>query len=481
MDREALAGLGREELLEVVVRQQQEVIERQRELIEGLERQVALQAARIAELEAELVRLGRPPKTPGNSSVPPSAGFKPNRAERRARKRRRGHDGISRRRQKPDVIVRCRPSACRRCGEPLPLAGQRRVGRSQVVELPPLRPVVLEAWQYAAQCRGCGTRTKGTYPAGLEPTRTFGPGVEALLGYFHERHHVGYERLAELCRDVFGLPISEGGIDHALGRLAERARPTYEALGAAVRASPVIGSDETGARVAGRTAWHWVFQTPEASYHVIVPRRNAEAIATFLGEARPEGWVSDLWAPQVRAAAAAHQLCLAHQIRDLTYAAEAAGLDGRVWAIELRHLFGRAIRLGQLREAITPASFARRRLRIENAVDRLVFRTFLPEAAEAGTVSARRLQARYREHRASLFVFLDRPDVPPTNNASEQDLRPSVIHRKVTGGYRSQRGADISAVLTSLLATARKRGHNFLDALRSVAGPSPLRAAGLPT
>ncbi len=479
MDREALARLGREELLEVVVRQQQEVIERQRELLEGLERQVALQAARIAELEAELARLGQPPKTPGNSSVPPSAGVKPNRAERRARKRRGGHDGISRRRQAPDVIVRCRPSACSGCGEPLPLDGQRRVGRSQVIELPPVRPVVVEAWQYAARCRGCGARTKGAYPAGLEPTRTFGPGIEALLGYFRERHHVGYERLVELCRDVFGLRISEGGIDNALGRLAERARPTYEALGAAVRASPVIGSDETGARVAGKTAWHWVFQTPAASYHVIVPRRNADVIAALLGDARPEGWVSDLWAPQVRVDADAHQLCLAHQIRDLTYAVEADGYAGRLWAVELRHVFGRAIHLGAIRDTLAPASFARRRRRIENAVDRLVLRTFL--AHEPATANARRLQARYPEHRASLFVFLDRPDVPPTNNASEQDLRPSVIHRKVTGGYRSQRGADISAILTSLIATARKRGENSLDGLRSLAGPSSLRAAGLPT
>jgi len=481
MDRDALVGLGREELLEVVVRQQQEVIEQQRRLIEGLERQAGLQATRIAELEAEVARLGRPPKTPGNSSVPPSAGFKANRAERRGRKRRRGHDGISRRRRVPDVIVRCRPGACRGCGEPLPVDGQRRVGRTQVVELPPARPVVIEAWQYAARCRGCGARTKGAYPAGLEPARTFGPGVEALLGYLHERHHVGYERLVELCRDVFGLAISEGGIDNALGRLAERARPTYEALGAAVRASPVIGSDETGARVAGETAWQWVFQTPEASYHVIAPRRNAGVIAAFLGDARPEAWVSDLWAPQVAVAADAHQLCLAHQIRDLTYAVEADGYAGRLWAAELRHLLGRAVHLGRTRATLAPASFARRRLRIENAVDRLVFRIFLPETPAADAPNARRLQARYREHRAGLFVFLDRPDVPPTNNASEQDLRPSVIHRKVTGGYRSQRGADASAILTSLFATARKRGENSLDTLRSLAGPSPLRAAGLPT
>jgi transposase len=299
-----------------------------------------------------------------------------------------------------------------------------------------------------------------------------------VLGYFHERHHVSYERLVELCRDVFGLTISEGGIDHALGRLAERARPTYEALGAAVRASPVIGSDETGARVAGKMAWHWVFQTPEASYHVIVPRRNAEVIAAFLGGARSEGWVSDLWSPQLQVDAETHQICLSHQIRNLTYAVEADGYAGRVRAVELRHLFGRAIHLGRLRATITPSSFARRRLRIENAVNRLIFRTFLPHAE---TANARRLQERYREHRASLFVFFARPDVPPTNNASEQDLRPSVIHRKVIGGYRSQRGADVSAILTSLLTTARKRGQNLPDALRSVVDPPPLDAVGLPS
>jgi len=454
MDRDALAELSREQLLELVV-------------------QLAM---RVAELEAQL---GQPPKTPGNSSVPPSSGFKPNRAERRRKARggKRGHQGESRRRQQPDAIVRCRPTICQGCGEPLPVGGQRRVGRSQVIELPPIRPVVVEAWQYAAQCGGCGLRTKGTYPAGLEPTRTFGPQIEALLGYFHERHHVSYERLVEVCRDVFGVTLSEGGIDLALRRLAERARPTYEALGAEVRAGPVIGSDETGARVAGKTAWQWVFQTPDASYHVIVPRRNAEVIAAFLGDTRPESWVSDLWSPQLQVDAETHQICLSHQIRNLTYAVEADGYTGRVWAIELRHLLGRAIHLHQIRETLTPASFARRRRRVENAVDRLVFRTFLPEQPDSA--NARRLQERYREHRASLFVFFDRPDIPPTNNASEQDLRPSVIHRKVTGGYRSQLGADVSAILTSLLTTARKRGQNLLDALRSVAGPSPLAAAGL--
>ncbi len=69
----------------------------------------------------------------------------------------------------------------------------------------------------------------------------------------------------------------------------------------------------------------------------------------------------------------------------------------------------------------------------------------------------------------------------PTNNAAERDLRTSVIHRNVTGGHRSAHGAETSAIVTSPLATARTRGDNLFAALRSVAGPSPLIAAGRAT
>ena len=90
---------------------------------------------RVAALEAER---GRPPRTPGNSSVPPSAGYKPNRAERRRKKRgpKKGHRGFSRRRVAPDVVVRCRPTACRGCGGALAGTGKRRVRRRPVAELP---------------------------------------------------------------------------------------------------------------------------------------------------------------------------------------------------------------------------------------------------------------------------------------------------------------------------------------------------------
>jgi transposase len=226
----------------------------------------------------------------------------------------------------------------------------------------------------------------------------------------------------------------------------------------------------------GRNWWHRVFHKPTASFHVIAPSRGGRVIDVFLDGSEPEVWGSDLWAPQVGTAAGQHQVCLGHQIRDLSYAVEADGLEGRAWASELRHVFGRAIRLHHERDQVRPATFARRRVLIEHATDRLVFGPPLAPKSES-----RRLQKRYQEHRPDLYVFLNRADVEPTNNGSERDLRNSVIHRKVTGGYRSTWGAEASAILTTLLATARKRGDNLVDALRAVAGPSALQVAGTAT
>src|SRR5204862_2568575 len=90
------------------------------------------------------------------------------------------------------------------------------------------------------------------------------------------------------------------------------------------------------------------------------------------------------------------------------------------------------------------------------------------------------LQQRYRLHRDSLYVFLARDDVEPTNNSSERDLRPSVIHRKVIGGFHSAWGAEASAIRTTILATARKQGRNLLDPFRAAAGPSPLQSVPTP-
>src|SRR5215213_1971646 len=129
MEREGLDRLSREELLELLA-QQAEVAAR--------EAAIERRDEKIRALEEELSQFRRPAKTPENSSVPPSRGQKANRGAGRRRKLgpKRGHVGMSRVRSEPDVVIACRPRACAGCGATLAQTGGRRVGRSQVIELP---------------------------------------------------------------------------------------------------------------------------------------------------------------------------------------------------------------------------------------------------------------------------------------------------------------------------------------------------------
>lgn len=445
-------------------------------LIRRFEAELATAQARIAELEAELARRGGPPKTPQNSSTPPSKGWKRERQPPPEGGAKRGppvgHPGTSRPRATPDWVVLCQPTHCGSCGHDLAAAPQERVGVSQVVELPPVQPVVLEAWRYAAPCPHCGTTTVGEYPAGFEPTRVFGPHLEALWTYFHEQHHVSYARLARLGRDLWQLGISQGALANALRRAAQHLRPVAAAIGDDVRASPVIGSDETSARVAGRTHWQWVFQTPTASYHVIGPRRNGAVVQDFLGDAAPETWVSDLYRPQLNAGAERHQVCLAHQLRALQYAVDK---EQSAWAHDCQALLRQAIHRAHQRDAgaLRGAAYTAAVAAIERRCDSLL-------ATPVAGAEASRLWVRFREHRDSLFVFLYDAAVPPTNNASEQALRHSVVHRKVTGGFRSDWGAEAHALVTTVLDTARKRGDDLLTTLHSALGTPAALPPDLP-
>ena len=154
MAEDELAELSREELLELVRRQRVELAER--------EAAIERRDEKIRALEEELAQFRRSAKTPENSSVPPSRGPKATRVKVRRRKPgpKRGHVGVSRVRSEPDVVIGCRPRACTGCGAALPPTGGRRVGRSQVIELPAVRA---RAGRVAVEpARAGGRRCLGT-------------------------------------------------------------------------------------------------------------------------------------------------------------------------------------------------------------------------------------------------------------------------------------------------------------------------------
>ena len=85
---------------------------------------------------------------------------------------------------------------------------------------------------------------------------------------------------------VFGLTLSEGAIANILARAETPLLGSAAPIAAAVRESPVVGSDETSARVRGKTWWQWVLLGSTAICHVIADTRAASVVTTFMDGGR---------------------------------------------------------------------------------------------------------------------------------------------------------------------------------------------------
>ena len=419
---------------------------------------IAAQDARIAALEARLDELTRPAKTPDNSSKPPSQGQKQNRPEGEVRPPRKSRPGVGRTlHPQPDRVIDARLSACPKCEAAFPDASQTPQQVYERIELPPVRPDVTQVRLFGGRCACCGERVTAEAPPGLEQGSPFGQSIAAMVVYLHYAHAISMERLVMLMDELFSLSISEGAISNILARARKPLLDATAAIETVVLASPVVCSDETSVRVKGKNWWEWVFVTTLAVLHVIRPSRGKAVATALFGEIRPEVWVSDMLGSQ-RGHGVLWQVCLAHLLRDAKYAIE----DGdTAFSLRFRRLLLRAVAIGRRRETLKDTTLKQYLYDIERRLDGII--TTVP-IGQAG----HKLRKRILANRAHLFVFMTRRDVPATNNVSERHLRPSVIFRKVTNGFRCEWGSETYAAFRSVVSTAKANRASVYHTIRFV-------------
>jgi transposase len=461
MNQEELEQLSKQEFIDIILRQHQQIIE----LMDAFKQLKADHEALIMKFNNKQ----KPPTSSKNSSQPPSKDQKSNQPKGKSRHRHgppKGHEKHEREQvAEPDKVIELRVKSCCKCHSDLNAAEGQLVRVNQITELPEAKVQVIEVRQYQTTCPECGEKQVKTAPQGLEMERTFGARLEATVVYYRQEQHMSYERTQLALLNLQGVEISQGGIDGIMQRVGNKAIQAAKQIAETVRQSAVIHSDETGCRVKGNNWWEWAFLTATAVLHVIRFNRSEDVIREVMNGHIAEVWESDCYSAQLKAPYHQLQLCMAHQLRNLQAVVDT--YPTLTWARAMQVLFRYAIHLHHQCNQISVEDFKIQVARIERHCDRLLQRDLAPP-------EEKRLQRRFLKHRDKLFVFLYRSDVDPTNNVAERALRPSVIHRKVTGCFRSDWGAKAYAAIASVIDTAELSGIRAFDAIQSLFGSPSL-------
>ena len=445
----------------------------QQQEIEQLRNQLTALATELASLRERIGRSSR------NSSKPPSSdgpGFKP--MERRkgsGRKRggQPGHPGSGPETlpiERVDEVVEHHPEACRRCGtllqgeDPDPL-------RHQVIEIPPITPLVIEHRLHRLVCPCCSTSTCATLPADVEAS-PYGPRLSALVGLLGSAFPLSFSKTQALLNQLLGVEISRGAIATIRQRLSAALELPMQQAIAFAREQPVAYVDETGAPTGnadgnnptGKRGWQWVMVTAVVTVFIQGLSRSTAAAIELLGNAFGGIVVSDRFSAYNHLPLERRQICWAHVIRDLTAIAERPGASAEFGAELLKlqqQLFAHwhcykegAIDWPSLQKACVPI-----RQSFEATLRRVVELGYhrgerTPWAKTAGTCR------QILQVADGLWTFLETRGIEPTNNAAERALRQSVIQRKISHGVQSRQGAICRSRLLTVTTSLRQQGRD---------------------
>jgi transposase len=443
-------------------------------LILAFQEQVAQLEQRLKGLEARLAQ------NSSNSHHPPSSDGlkKPAPKSLRTRNGRKpggqpGHPGQTLRPvPKPDHVQIHELAVCSHCGR----AG---LGREPVLnyesrQVFDLTPRPLEVTEHRAEikcCPDCAAQVRAAFPTGVSAPVQYGPRFQSLMVYLNQQQLLPYDRLAQLCQDLFGQPLSAGTLVAANERVFAQLEPFAQGLAQQVPQAPVVHLDESGLRVAGTLHWLHVASTAQLTFYGVHSKRGTEAMHALgiIGACRQ--WVvHDHWKPYFSYAECQHALCNERLLRELKFLWEE---QQEVWARQLSDLLLALHRRRQKQGEFSERQF-KRALKGFHAVVRRGRYRHPRRAAGQGRCArskAANLLHRLEEFDWSILAFLWDERVPFTNNQGEQDIRMIKVRQKISGCFRTLRGARVFCRIRSYLSTCRKQGHNLWEAVqKAVAG-----------
>jgi transposase len=284
--------------------------------VEALEAMMQALQEHIRTLQEQLNQTSR------NSSRPPASDPPQHARPRRPRSQRRrggqpGHPGHTRTlipEEEVDEMVALKPAQCTHCQTPLS-GDDPTPWRHQVIEIPPLKPVVTEYQWHQLACPACGETTRAPWPIGV-PSGTYGPRVQATVALYTGSYRLSKRLTQQAMDEVFGVPMSVGTVSQLeQATTAAVAAPVEEAR-TYVSEQAVAHLDETSWRQGGKRAWLWVAVASWVTVFVVRMSRGGQVARELLGETFAGILVTDRYSAYNWYPVRWRQLCWAHLLRD---------------------------------------------------------------------------------------------------------------------------------------------------------------------
>src|SRR4029450_1606109 len=146
-----------------------------------------------------------------------------------------------------------------------------------------IRPVVPEYQWHQLVCPACGETTRAPWPAGV-PSGTYGPRVHATVALCTGAYRLSKRMTGQVMDDVFGVPMSVGTVSQSEQATTQVLDPPVEEARAYVQEQRVAHLDETSWRQGDKRAWLWVAVTSLGTVFVVRLSRGGQVARELLGE-----------------------------------------------------------------------------------------------------------------------------------------------------------------------------------------------------
>ena len=414
-------------------------------------------------LEEKIARLE---KNSSNSSKPPSSDIvKPKKTVVKVSRRKRtrggqhGHRKFSRRPFEPEQVDEVIEYEL----EDKDTKGLKRLDEwfiIQQIELPEKMYKVIEHRARKYLDPVTGKTHIAPMPDSIRKCGLLGADVTTSIAFMKGRCHMSYTTIKEFFKELMKLDISRGILCKATGKVSKSLQPSYDQLARLLPDESQVNVDETGHHNDGDLHWTWCFDTPDYSLFKIDKSRGSKVLEEMLGKDFAGIIGADYWGAYrkySRLFDVRMQYCMAHLIRDIRFLAEHNVKKLSRWGSELLEWLKKLFDTLHRRDKLTAKGYL---CSMEKIKAGFLSRMRRPPDHKLAEKLARRFKGKAAEN---YFRFLSEPEVEPTNNGTERQIRPVVIDRRITQGTRGQAGMRWCERIWTTIATCKKQQRNVFD------------------